>query len=87
MIFIDTSALAHGLRRRRGTTLSDEAREFGDLLRRGVRLGIPSIVVQEVLSGVRTDEQFEGLLAQLQEQETRDMLYYLGRPGQVPLPK
>jgi putative heme-binding domain-containing protein len=29
----------------------------------------------------------EGLLAQLQEQETRDLLYYLGRPGQVPLPK
>jgi putative heme-binding domain-containing protein len=28
----------------------------------------------------------EGLLAQLQEQELRDLLYYLGRPGQVPLP-
>lgn len=29
----------------------------------------------------------EGLLAQLQEQEIRDLLYYLGRPGQVGLPK
>jgi len=28
----------------------------------------------------------EGLLAQLKEQEIRDLLYYLGRPGQVPLP-
>ncbi|MBN9692128.1 MAG: hypothetical protein J0M24_17935 [Verrucomicrobia bacterium] len=28
----------------------------------------------------------EGLLAQLKEQELRDLLYYLGRPGQVPLP-
>ncbi len=28
----------------------------------------------------------EGLLAPLTEQEVRDLLYYLGRPGQVPLP-
>ncbi len=28
----------------------------------------------------------EGLLEQLQEQEIRDLLYYLSRPGQVPLP-
>ena len=28
----------------------------------------------------------EGLLAQLSEQEIRDLVYYLGRPGQVPLP-
>ncbi len=28
----------------------------------------------------------EGLLAPLGEQEIRDLLYYLGRPGQVPLP-
>jgi putative heme-binding domain-containing protein len=27
----------------------------------------------------------EGLLAQLSEQEIRDLIYYLGRPGQVPL--
>lgn len=27
----------------------------------------------------------EGLLDQLQEQEVRDLIYYLGRPGQVPL--
>jgi putative heme-binding domain-containing protein len=28
----------------------------------------------------------EGLLAQLADQEVRDLIYYLGRPGQVPLP-
>lgn len=28
----------------------------------------------------------EGLLAQLADQEVRDLVYYLGRPGQVPLP-
>ena len=28
----------------------------------------------------------EGLLAPLQDQEVRDLLYYLSRPGQVPLP-
>ena len=28
----------------------------------------------------------EGLLAPLSDQEVRDLLYYLGRPGQVPLP-
>jgi putative heme-binding domain-containing protein len=29
----------------------------------------------------------EELLTNLQEQEVRDLIYYLGRPGQVPLPK
>ncbi len=29
----------------------------------------------------------EGLIAQLKEEQVRDLLYYLGRPGQVPLPK
>ena len=28
----------------------------------------------------------EGLVAQLNDQQIRDLLYYLGRPGQVPLP-
>lgn len=28
----------------------------------------------------------EGLLAQLSDQEIRDLIYYLGRPGQVPMP-
>ena len=28
----------------------------------------------------------EGLLAPLSDQEVRDLLYYLSRPGQVPLP-
>ena len=29
----------------------------------------------------------EGLIAQLKEEQVRDLLYYLGRPGQVPLPR
>lgn len=29
----------------------------------------------------------EGLISQLEEQQVRDLLYYLSRPGQVPLPK
>ena len=29
----------------------------------------------------------EGLLANLKDQEVRDLLYYLSRPGQVPLPE
>jgi putative heme-binding domain-containing protein len=29
----------------------------------------------------------EGLIAQLEEQQVRDLLYYLSRPGQVALPK
>ena len=28
----------------------------------------------------------EGLLVPLQDQEVRDLIYYLGRTGQVPLP-
>ena len=28
----------------------------------------------------------EGLLSQLTDQEVRDLIYYLSRPGQVPLP-
>lgn len=45
------------------------------------------------LADIATREQAEnsmmpeGLIAQLEEQQVRDLLYYLGRPGQVPLPK
>jgi putative heme-binding domain-containing protein len=50
-------------------------------------------MVRVALSDVAKREQAEnsmmpeGLIAQLEEQAVRDLLYYLGRPGQVPLPK
>ncbi len=50
-------------------------------------------LVRVALADIATREQAEnsmmpeGLIAQLEEQAVRDLLYYLGRPGQVPLPK
>ncbi len=47
---------------------------------------LPKAEVQKV---EQSDQSMmpEGLLAQLPETEIRDLLYYLSRPGQVPLPK
>jgi putative heme-binding domain-containing protein len=50
-------------------------------------------VVRVAVADIATREQAEnsmmpeGLVAGLEEQQVRDLLYYLGRPGQVPLPK
>jgi putative heme-binding domain-containing protein len=50
-------------------------------------------VVRVAMADIATREQAEnsmmpeGLVAGLEEQQVRDLLYYLGRPGQVPLPK
>jgi putative heme-binding domain-containing protein len=50
-------------------------------------------LVRVAMADIATREQAEnsmmpeGLVAGLQEQQVRDLLYYLGRPGQVPLPK
>ncbi len=50
-------------------------------------------VVRVAVADIATREQAEnsmmpeGLVAGLGEQQVRDLLYYLGRPGQVPLPK
>jgi len=46
---------------------------------------LPRAEVEQVEQGEQSMMP-EGLLTQLQEQEIRDLLYYLGRPGQVPLP-
>jgi putative heme-binding domain-containing protein len=47
-----------------------------------------SIPRNEIASQRQTELSMmpEGLLAQLTDQEVRDLIYYLGRPGQVPLP-
>lgn len=50
-------------------------------------------VVRVALADIASREQAEnsmmpeGLISQLGEQPMRDLLYYLGRPGQVPLPR
>jgi putative heme-binding domain-containing protein len=50
-------------------------------------------MVRVAMADIATREQAEnsmmpeGLVAGLEEQQVRDLLYYLGRPGQVPLPK
>ena len=50
-------------------------------------------LVRVAMADIATREQAEnsmmpeGLVAGLEEQQVRDLLYYLGRPGQVPLPK
>jgi predicted nucleic acid-binding protein len=64
MIVLDTSVLSRSLRRRRAAEASDPvAAKLAELLRDNVPVAIPGIVLQEILSGVRTEEQ----LLELQE--------------------
>jgi len=68
MILLDTSVLSLWLRRRRepGDAESAPVIEVRRLAaRRGVDLRIPAIAFQEVLTGVRTDREFENLRAVL----------------------
>lgn len=66
MILFDTSVLSRVFRRRR--TGAEERRlhiVFQDLMASEDPLGMPSIVLQEVLSGIRTQRQFNDLSAKL----------------------
>ena len=47
-----------------------------------------NVTASEIASVEQADLSMmpEGLLGPLQEQQIRDLLYYLGRPGQVNLP-
>ena len=53
-------------------------------------MATPNEVLQLQRSDVKSVQLSElsmmpdGLLAQLNDQEVRDLIYYLGRPGQVP---
>ena len=62
MIVVDTSLLSIVLRRQQGSSASSRD---ADALRRmvasGVPPSVPGIVIQEILSGVKTEAQFETL--------------------------
>lgn len=66
MILFDTSVLSRVFRRRRPGP--DEQRlqlVFEELMASDVPLGLPGIVLQEVLSGIRSHRQFSDLTAKL----------------------
>lgn len=50
--------------------------------------GVVTLQKSEILTQTRSEQSMmpEGLLAGLTDQEVRDLIYYLGRPGQVDLP-
>lgn len=59
MIVLDTSVLSAALRRTGRSTATGEL--LRTLVREDIPLAVPGIVLQELLSGVRTSEQFERL--------------------------
>jgi len=64
LIVLDTSVLSAAFRRRTKIEKEpDVAALIKRLVREDVPLAIPGIVLQELLSGVRTDDQFERLQA------------------------
>ena len=66
MILLDTSVLSRVFRRKRPGV--EERRlhvVFEELMASDVPLGLPGIVLQEVLSGVRSHQQFSDLSAKL----------------------
>lgn len=66
MILLDTSVLVAAYRRNslRGSS-SKAAAALRHMIESGISLGIPAIVLQEVLSGVREKSQFQELHAHL----------------------
>jgi putative heme-binding domain-containing protein len=80
----------------RGTTVTTkDDRVITGIVKKDDPTGITIATANETLSIPKTDIESmqvsqismmpEGLLAPLTEQEVRDLFYYLGRPGQVPL--
>ena len=67
MIVLDTSVLSRALRRRPPSQQADPvAEKLKAVLRENVPVTIPGIVMQEILSGVRTQKQFDGLRDKLE---------------------
>ena len=67
MIVLDTSVLSRALRRRPPSQQADlVAEKLKAVLRENVPVTIPGIVMQEILSGVRTQKQFDGLRDKLE---------------------
>jgi hypothetical protein len=66
VILFDTSVLSRVFRRKRpGTEERQLQVVFGELMASDVPLGMPGIVLQEVLSGIRSQRQFTDLSAKL----------------------
>ena len=63
MILLDTSVLSTVLRRRKAVGRDAEvAHQLGELMATNATLGVPGLVLQEVLSGIRDERQFEVVL-------------------------
>jgi predicted nucleic acid-binding protein len=66
VILLDTSVLSRVFRRKRVGSEEQRLRAvFGELMGSDVPLGLPGIVLQEVLSGIPSHRQFEDLKAKL----------------------
>jgi predicted nucleic acid-binding protein len=64
LILLDTSVLSAALRRRKpGPAENRVAEALSNLLATGERVGVPGLVLQEVLSGIREALQFEKIKA------------------------
>lgn len=62
MIIVDTSVLSRAFRRRRsGPDESTVQRALQELMASELPLGLPGVVLQEILSGIRSERQFEDL--------------------------
>jgi len=67
MIFVDTSVWSLAFRRRKpGSEEPAEARMLRDLIEADEEVGLPGIVLQEILSGVREKAQFDRLQGALE---------------------
>ena len=66
MILVDTSVLSRVFRRKRPGPAEVRLRGAVErLLSSDRQLGLPSIVLQEILSGIRSDKQFANLAQRL----------------------
>lgn len=62
MILLDTSVLSRVFRRRKPGPAEARFRDVVEgLLRADLPIGLPSVVLQELLSGIRTDHEFNDL--------------------------
>lgn len=61
MILLDTSVLSHVFRRSKSVSPSEVVTRFTSLVEQGLPLVIPGVAFQEILSGVRDQEQFDRL--------------------------
>ena len=66
MIILDTSVISLALRRRKPDRNSSPVRLLYKFIDEEADLSVPGIVVQEVLSGVRTQQAFERLQSELE---------------------